>query len=92
MGGYKVKKIMVAMSGGVDSSVVAYHLKKEGFLVEGVYQKVVNSKKYYTSLSLDYFKTTWRDKDEDGNGNIIPASDYAREYTFLFGAKIGMEF
>ena len=63
-----------------------------GFLVEGVYQKVVNSKKYYTSLSLDYFKTTWRDKDEDGNGNIIPATDYAREYTFLFGAKIGIEF
>jgi len=63
-----------------------------GFLVEGVYQKMVNSKRYYTSLSLDYFKTTWRDKDEDENGNIIPANDYAREYTFLLGVKIGIEF
>ena len=47
MGGYKVKKIMVAMSGGVDSTVVAYHLKKEGFLVEGVYMILHDNPSYH---------------------------------------------
>ena len=42
-----MKKIMVAMSGGVDSSVVAYHLQKEGFFVEGVYMKLHNNPEYH---------------------------------------------
>ena len=34
------QKIMVGMSGGIDSSVTAYILQKDGYEVEGVYQKL----------------------------------------------------
>ncbi len=40
-------KIMIAMSGGVDSSVVAYMLKNKGFEVEGVYMKLHNKPNYH---------------------------------------------
>ncbi len=42
-----MKKIMVAMSGGVDSTVVAYLLQKEGYLIEGVYMKLHDSPIYH---------------------------------------------
>lgn len=34
------KKVLVGMSGGIDSSVTAYMLQKEGYEVEGVYMKL----------------------------------------------------
>ncbi len=40
-------KIMLAMSGGVDSTVVAYTLKKQGHEVEGVYMKLHNKPNYH---------------------------------------------
>ena len=40
-------KIMIAMSGGVDSSVVAYMLKNKGYEVEGVYMKLHNKPNYH---------------------------------------------
>ncbi len=42
-----MKKIMVAMSGGVDSTVVAYLLQKKGYLIEGVYMKFHDSPTYH---------------------------------------------
>ena len=36
--------ILVAVSGGVDSSVAAYVLKKEGYNVSGVYMRLASQK------------------------------------------------
>lgn len=40
-------KILVAMSGGVDSTVTAYKLKKAGHEIEGVYMKLHNDTAYH---------------------------------------------
>jgi len=40
-------KILVALSGGIDSAAVAYKLKNEGHNIEGVYMKLHNSLTYH---------------------------------------------
>jgi tRNA-specific 2-thiouridylase len=49
----KNKKIMVGLSGGVDSSVSAYLLQKDGYEVCGVYMKLHNSVKGYHEKNLE---------------------------------------
>ena len=48
------KKIMVGMSGGIDSSVTAYMLQKDGYEVEGVYLKLHDRTDGYHETNLEY--------------------------------------
>ena len=50
------KKIMVGMSGGIDSSVTAYMLQKEGYEVEGVYLKLHNRTDGYHEKNLGHIE------------------------------------
>ncbi len=69
-------KILVAMSGGVDSTVSAYKLKQEGNYVEGVYMKLHSDEDYHKEnirkvskvcdyLGIKYHVLDLRDKFND---------------------------
>lgn len=49
-------KVMVGMSGGIDSSVTAYMLQKEGYEVEGCYLKLHNRTDNYHEKNLEYIE------------------------------------
>lgn len=50
------KKVIVGMSGGIDSSVTAYMLQKDGFEVEGVYLKLHNRTDGYHEKNLQHIE------------------------------------
>ncbi|MAD42977.1 MAG: tRNA 2-thiouridine(34) synthase MnmA [Arcobacter sp.] len=50
------KKVMVGMSGGIDSSVTAYMLQKDGFEIEGVYLKLHNRNDGYHEKNLSHIE------------------------------------
>ncbi|WP_418180206.1 tRNA 2-thiouridine(34) synthase MnmA [Aliarcobacter lanthieri] len=48
------EKVMVGMSGGIDSSVTAYMLQQQGYEVEGIYLKLHNRTDGYHESNLAY--------------------------------------
>lgn len=50
------KKVMVGMSGGIDSSVTAYMLQKDGYEVEGVYLKLHNRTDGYHEKNIEHIE------------------------------------
>lgn len=50
------KKVMVGMSGGIDSSVTAYMLQNDGYEVEGIYLKLHNRTDGYHEKNLGYIE------------------------------------
>ena len=50
------QKVMVGMSGGIDSSVTAYMLQNDGYEVEGVYLKLHNRTDGYHEKNLEYIE------------------------------------
>ena len=48
------QKVMIGMSGGIDSSVTAYILQKDGYEVEGVYLKLHDRTDGYHESNLSY--------------------------------------
>lgn len=52
----KKTKVMVGLSGGIDSSVTAYMLQQQGYEVEGVYLKLHNRTDGYHENNLKYIE------------------------------------
>jgi tRNA-specific 2-thiouridylase len=53
MNNIKNKKVIVGLSGGIDSSMTAYLLQKDGYEVEGIYMKLHNTIDGYHEKNLD---------------------------------------
>src|SRR3989338_4335770 len=84
-----MKKAFVAMSGGVDSSVAAALLKKQGFEVVGVFMKPWSPTMLNIVSNVSVDKCTWK---EDRENAMMVASvlgipfktwDFSKEYKKL---------
>jgi len=52
----KKKKVVVGLSGGIDSSMTAYLLQQEGYEVEGIYMKLHNTIPGYHEQNIEHIQ------------------------------------
>ena len=83
----KDTKIIVAMSGGVDSSVAAVKLKREGYDVTGITLRLYNQKNTSKSQTILFLViltifASFMEYNQSGDRDVIGAISYAFGFVY----------
>ena len=81
-------RVVIGMSGGVDSSVAAYLLKKQGYEVIGVTMKLRNSEDFEQDSSKDSCCSLSSVEDARRVCNKLDIPFYVMNFTEVFEEKV----